>query len=150
MPEIQSPLIVEALLEAMETMAFITPLPAEPASPPPAEAKLLRIEFWRPEPGAIELVAPAALGRMIAANLLGADDEPGRISAEDALGELLNVTCGSLLRKHARSGGPLKMSLPEAEAFDLDLSWARFIAQPSVHVLDADGCTIAVRLIGME
>jgi len=152
MPDTQVPLIVETLCEALETMAFISVMPAEPPDTPPAELRRVSIQFTKPEPGSIELLAPAAFGQMLAANLLGTDpaDPIAAAGADDAVRELVNVACGSLLHKHGgASAEPLLMSVPQVRAAGPE-EWQPFIASAGAHLLDGDGIPFAVRLIGIE
>jgi chemotaxis protein CheY-P-specific phosphatase CheC len=153
MPELQASSIVETLVEVLETMAFIGLMPVE--EPPPAlcDARLVRIRFSRPRPGRIEMVAPAAFGRMLAANITGIepDDPEADARGDDALRELMNVTSGSLLARYAEAfSDAMQTDIPCVEKFDGEAAWATFIAEKGVHVLDADGHAIAVRLVGLE
>ncbi|MGC3957495.1 MAG: hypothetical protein QM813_05890 [Verrucomicrobiota bacterium] len=64
--------LVETIAEALETMAFVAPMPAdEPRFP--EGALLIRIGFRGPLTGHLELIAPESLGQCIAANILGCD-----------------------------------------------------------------------------
>lgn len=152
MPETRNPIIVETLLEALETMAFVMLSPLEDAAPAQVDARLVRIEFHRPEPGMLELAAPCALGRLLSANILGLepDDAQAVAGGDDALRELVNVTCGTLLMKHsAGSQRPFEMGLPQASAMTAE-QWQQFIARDDVDVLDADGHTVAIAVSGLE
>lgn len=152
MPETQVPLIVETLLEAMETMAFVSLLPAEDGAPPPSEARLVRVAFDHPRQGSIELVAPRALGHLLAANQLGLtpDDPIAQAAGDDALCELVNVTAGAVLRRAEVSPAErFEMTVPRIEPFDAARQWDSYIAGPGVHVLDAEGHTIAICMRGM-
>src|SRR5215212_8013942 len=102
-------------------MAFITPLPPEDNSAPAGPAVLTRLEFRGAQTGALEICSPDAFGAMLAANLLGLDptDADAKQKAPDALRELANVACGTLLRNSgANAKGFLEMSVPNQKTFD--------------------------------
>jgi hypothetical protein len=146
--EISRPALEQALFEALETMAFITPLPPEDASPPPGPAVLSRIEYRGAANGALELACPRAFGAMLVANLLGcpADGPDAKERAADALRELINVTCGTILRgSDAIALGVVEMGVPTQTAFDLT-DWDTFIAARALLV-DADGHKLALRQV---
>src|SRR5258706_1056434 len=100
MLEISQPALEQALCDALETMAFITPLPPEDASPPSGPVVLSRIEYRGAANGALELACPEAFGAMLVANLLGcpADGPDANARAAHALPQLINVTCRTILR----------------------------------------------------
>jgi hypothetical protein len=133
-------------------MAFITPLPPEDATAPTGPAVLTRIEFRGAQGGgALELVSPDAFGATLAANLLGVEptDPDARQKNEDALRELLNVTCGTLLRNcGATTEGFVEMTVPTQQVFDLK-KWDQFIKDDAI-VIDADGQKIAIRRVELE
>jgi hypothetical protein len=151
MSEIQNAIIVETLVEALATMAFVPLMPIEGETPVPTDPRHVKIDFTAPNPGSIELVAPIGLGLLLAANILGTDtsDPEAAARGDDALRELVNVTCGTLLRHFATHGQMPRMGLPASAPFDAE-QWESYIAQPDVHVLDADGHVIAIRLLGLE
>jgi hypothetical protein len=141
----------QALSDALETMAFITPVPPEDASSPSGPAMLTRIEYRGAMNGALELACPQAFGAMLVANLLGcpADSPDVHERAADALRELINVTCGTILRSSdATALGVVEMSVPTQEAFDLT-DWDAFIAVGAL-VVDADGYKLAVRRVELN
>ena len=141
----------QALSDALETMAFITPLPPEDASSSPGPAMLTRIEYRGAANGAIELACPRAFGAMLVANLLGcpADSPDAHGRAADALRELINVTCGTILRSsEATALGVVEMGVPTQEAFDLT-DWDAFIAAGAL-VVDADGHKLALRRVALN
>lgn len=149
MPEIHNTFIESSLSDALNTMAFISPMPPEDLTPPPEPALLTRIEFHGAAVGALELVCPPIFGAMLAANLLGPDSgtSDDGVGAADALRELLNVICGTMLRDSGVTGwGSVEMGVPIQRAFDLS-GWNAFIDSGAV-VVDADGSKLALRMIG--
>jgi hypothetical protein len=152
--ESSSQTLEQALSEALETMAFITPLPPEdPSAAPAAPAVLTRIEFRGPiAAGALELICPDPFGAMLAANLLGVEpnDPDARGKTADAIRELLNVACGTLLRNSgATAAGFVEMTVPTQRPFD-PAGWDAFAKSETAVVTDADGHTIAVRLVELK
>lgn len=99
MNPIHPDLLLAALAEALETMAFIAVEPA-PDNAPADDALQVALDFSGLLDGRVSLSAPAALGALIAANLAAL--EPDAVSpaqAADALRELANITAGLLLRQ---------------------------------------------------
>ena len=148
MLEISQTTLEQALSHALETMAFITPLPPEDQSAPAGPMVLTRIEYRGPASGALELVCPLALGAILVNNLLGCEPEgpDAERQAADALRELINVTCGTILRgSDAIALGVIEMGVPTQGAFDL-ANWDAFIGARTLLV-DADGHKLALRRI---
>lgn len=137
---------VMAVVNALEAMAFVSPVPAEQ----PAEPKvpvLVSIGFAGPVRGRLELIADAALGHTIACNLLGlSPDDPQTASRGcDALKEVVNVACGLLLPAMQNgSAERFQMMLPEYGEAGIEL-WDQFVAGGAM-VLDAEGSPLAIRL----
>jgi Chemotaxis phosphatase CheX len=139
-------LLAETLTEALETMAFVSPMP--PAGLLPA-APLCRVrvgftgQWW----GWVEIVTPLKFGAVLVGNQLGCDpsDTEAVSHADDALRELTNVVCGLLLRKVI--GAPpkqLELEPPILQELDVDC-WPTLLSQHGV-ALDADGCPILIRV----
>jgi len=88
--------------EVFENLAFIFPAfePEDPVADEPTVTAC--IGFTGPFDGGIVLSISAGLLPVIAANMLGLDDEtPTETQQEDAFRELLNVLCGNLLTRVA-------------------------------------------------
>jgi hypothetical protein len=98
-----------------------------------------------PVSGLLDLAAPAAFGAMLASNALAceATDPEAARHAEDALSELMNVTCGTLL--NAIGGEGHEMGIPQVEPLDA-AEWEAFTATGQATVLDADGHLLASRV----
>ena len=158
MLEISNELLDASFGEALETMAFITPLPpddpaAAAAAPPPGAAlALTRIEYRGAQSGALELLCPRRLGAMLAANLMGCepDDPEAEARAADALRELLNITCGTMLRNSGVTAtGVVEMTVP-AQRDVPSADWGAFASSAGASVFDADGCFVAVRRVELD
>jgi len=135
------------LCEALETMAFISPMPLEGECPSQAEPFLVTIRFTGRHPGELLLAAPRAFGQMLSANILAAspDDAEAADGAGDALKELANVVCGAVI--HDTPGierDSVEMGLPDCRPLRDD-QWAEFLARPGTIAFDADGHVIAAR-----
>ncbi|MCC6239418.1 MAG: hypothetical protein IT448_03865 [Phycisphaerales bacterium] len=135
-------LLVQSLAEALETMAFISITPLEQAPAQLESALKASIRFTGPMSRSIELLASEDFGRYVQGNLLG--ESPGESSlcpsGQDAIKEIINVTCGLILRDKSDRAS-YTMAVPRIESFDTS-GWA-------VHqweLLDADGFMLAVRM----
>jgi chemotaxis protein CheY-P-specific phosphatase CheC len=149
MLDVQESPVAASLAEALETMAFISALPVDELGEPGEALTLVTVGFTRPNPGRLELLAPRALGRLLAENILGPEDmesfQPSQ--GDDALGELGNIACGALLRRFSnQSHEPFQMGIPDLAPFTGD--WADFCRDSAV--LDADGHVLAIRASGVE
>lgn len=153
MPETPQASRLEPFLHALETMAFISPLPAEAGALPPEDARLVEMQFACPRRGTARLVAGGAFGALLASNMLGVEPDSAEATqaAEDALRELLNIACGEVVRRiGVVEGDRLHMSLPTSAPFDAAGRWSSFLNMPGVIALNADGHTIAFQLSGAE
>jgi CheY-like chemotaxis protein len=104
--------LAEALVEALQTMAFISPeLPDKNAPPMPAtDLRVVHVGFHGDGvEGSLAIAASAKFVEHMADNC-GAADAAG--DADDALKELANVTCGLLLRKRLGGADGFKMAPP--------------------------------------
>lgn len=151
MPDNSSTIVAEALLEALETMAFVALLPVEDTGTSPPDARRVCMQFAGGSTGGIELVAPFGLGRLLRDNILGGaeDDDPDN-GPDDALRELMNVTSGILLRQITADKCDVEMGIPTVERYNAPKDWPVFITQPGALVFDADGHPVAIRAWGLE
>ncbi len=139
--------LAESLVEAMETMAFISPELPDPASLPVAspDMRLIRIDFHGGGiSGSLAMSAPAKLGEVVAENC-GADD--AKSAADDAMKELANVTCGLLLRKHLGHGVGFKMMPPIIGPL---ADSAKILAGGDVVAISADGHLVTAHVTTNE
>ena len=142
-------LLLEALAEVLQTMAFISPEPSTGDAPAPADAVCLSLRWTGVCAGEIRLAAPRQLGELLAVNILAVEPgtpEAGR-RALDALQELCNITAGTLLARlcDASQDAP-EMSLPQVTPLPDAAAWSQFVAQPETLVLLAEGLPLAIRL----
>lgn len=149
MLEAEQDILVETLAESLETMAFVALMPGEVPAEAPPELRVITLNFVHGAPAQLELAAPRAFGQMLSSNILGIEpeDEAALKGADDALREVVNVTCGNLLMRASRNSDvPLRMGLPKVQKIDPAAAWSSFTADPRAFVLNADGHTIAIRL----
>ena len=145
--------VIDSLVEALETMAFISSMPGERSAAAPEHPRLVGVDFTAPRRGTIRLMADQSFGATLAANLIGVDPQSpeAQACADDALMELLNVTCGSAIRKLGHADDQrLHMSLPSIHPVTSSEQWNQFLNRPNVVVLDAEGQIIALEAIGLE
>lgn len=88
-----------------------------------------RMRFAGPFSGSLSLVMPRNMCQELAANVLGLDpeDEQADASGEDALKELLNVTCGQVLTSLAGQEPVFDLSVPLVEPLD-ESRWQTLVA----------------------
>jgi CheY-specific phosphatase CheX len=113
MPE-PTRLLEEALNGALEGLAFIFPTVEEKAqATSPHNAT---VTFRGPVSGAIRLQLDDDAIGLIATSMLGTEEMPEPAVRQDALGELVNVTTGNLLRSIATPSSVYNLSVPSADA----------------------------------
>ena len=149
MLETSEQILIEALTEALETMAFMMVMPPEDELPTPTQSIKATMDFIGPVRGNVELVASLEFTQAMAANVLGIDSEDSEAVSKgtDAFKELINTTCGVLTpRLGSTPADVFDFSIPQAEQFNTTADWETFIAQTGVSVLDVDGYPVAARL----
>jgi two-component system chemotaxis response regulator CheY len=139
--------LAEALAEALETMAFVSPqLPTGELQPCPlGDLRLVRVAFHDSRrAGSFALAIPHQFGVLMAENCCAPDDPAAaEAGAEDALKELANVACGLLLRKRLCGSAGFEMSPPILSPVE---EMAKFCVGSDVVSLDADGFLITAHV----
>ena len=139
-------ILVEALSEALEKMAFLTILPMEEDTVVPSETILTEIRYSGPRNGTVLILAGQGFGKILAENI-GAGCEADAESCSDALKELVNVTCGLLLPSLACSSEDVfDVTVPKTTQGQDSPSWQEFITDRDTYVLNVEGQLIAIRL----
>ena len=150
MPTITQNVLLPALGEAMETLAFMVPdTDPDPEMPPPANGLRATMCFTGPVNGFIEIWADENFARQLVSNILPEDaaDAPAADQIVDAFKELLNTTCGLVLPRLATTSADVfDVTIPQATAFPDGAAWNDFVAQPEVLLLCVDGHPLAARL----
>ena len=81
-----------------------------------------RLTFRGPERGSFGILVPLATARIIASNLLGQEQsEVSEIQAAEAIGEVANMICGTLLSR-LHSVRAFDLTSPERDAGSLDMT----------------------------
>ena len=106
----------EVFCEVLEKLAFMFAEPASNSALPCEVEKSVEasMSFTGAMQGKCLLMVPEALCPEIAANILGldSDDELATLRAQDALKELLNVTCGRILTALAGTEPVFDLTVP--------------------------------------
>jgi CheY-specific phosphatase CheX len=136
---------LEALSQSLEAMAFISVLPSEQPAERPTEAIYIAIHFTGDASGTLEVIASRELGRMILSNVSGEPDvqcfSDGQV--EDSLRELVNMTCGKMLRS---VGGTYEIELPMLMPQITDELWNSCIASDRTFFANGEGSPIYIHL----
>jgi len=143
-------ILLEALAEALETMAFVSPEPVDGQAPTPSAADCISIRWTSKtgQPGEVQLATSCAFGEALACNILALD--PGTPEAAqravDALQELCNVTTGGLLARLCENPEETPdMGLPSLKPLS-PTEWEEFVARPQTTVIWAEGHPLAFRV----
>ena len=137
--------LAEALAQALETMAFISPEPVDDAgaSAMPDDARLVRVHFkGRDAEGSLALVASPGLGAAMASNI----DVPDPSANDDALKELANITCGLMLRMQPGGGVGFQLDPPQLFSYGSASSKSVFKTGNAI-TLAADGEMITAEVV---
>ncbi len=129
----------------LEDAAYVLATRAKgPRSDPPAwDAQGVRLTFEGPLSGYCELWSTPELIRLLAANMLGVteSDPAAETLGMEALGEAINILCGSLLTELAGVEPVFRLGAPTA--------CGPFAAEPEpppVEVwIDVEGCPVCLR-----
>ncbi|MBN1268238.1 MAG: response regulator [Kiritimatiellae bacterium] len=105
------------------------------------------IDFTGQISGRLLLVMPATLGPQIAANVLGTEpeDKLALAESEDALRELINVTCGQLLTTMAGEKPIFDMSVPVVSRLKKD-AWQDLLQVEDTVVFMVEENPVLLRL----
>lgn len=145
-PEIGTSDVSKALVQTLETMAFLTAMPMEDDLAVPQETILAQMDFMGPRNGSIQIIAGLDFGKVLAENI-GNVGEPSREDACDAIKELSNVTCGLFLPLlTSTTAESFSVSVPRLQTCDDSSQWRALVADSSV-VSNIEGYMVATRLI---
>ena len=140
-------ILTEALIEATETMAFLTIIPLEEEFAIPEKAVLAEMSFKGPKSGLIQILAGIDFCKILAENigaLSNADDK----ACYDAIGELVNVVCGLVLPFMASLRTDVfEVTVPSIQTDNNLPTWDEFIQRQNCFVSNIEGYAVASRLI---
>jgi len=146
-PDVETKDVSEGLIQALETMAFVTLLPMDDELAAPDETILAEMDFMGPRNGSIRIIAGLDFGRILAENI-GNLDNPSREDACDALKELSNVTCGLFLpRLTSTTAESFTVSVPRLQTCDNSSQWHAFVEDQGSVVSNVEGHLVGTRLI---
>jgi hypothetical protein len=144
-------LMLDATVQALETMAFFCAQSTTPDEALPPENPIeVSMEFSGPINGTVQLVAGRFFGQRLASNALGCgvSDEDAVSRAEDSIRELINVVVGMMMpRLSGNENDVFDLSLPRTDLFDAGAEWEEFSRQPDVCLIDAEGESLVLRVI---
>lgn len=133
--------LAEAFMDAIEGFAMIVAEPVDGHPPVPLRAVLTTLKATGPAAELEMAIATSDEGaRLIAEAALG--EEGG--SAEDALGELLNIVCGRLV--DTIPGGPFDFEPPVSVSIEGDAAWLKLCQMAQCQAFDAEGLPLGVAL----
>jgi len=150
MLETREQLVIEALTEALERMAYMVVVPPEKELAAPDQSVLARMYFYGPISGMVEILAGSEFMQLLAANVMGIDPSESEAHEQgvDALKELVNTTCGVLLPMLATTPEEIfDVTVPEAETLHNAEAWHRYVKQYQAAILDVEGFAVAVRIL---
>jgi len=139
-------ILVTAIAEALEKMAFLAVLPDDEAVQEPSIILSAKIDFSGPLNGELQVVVDIELARTIGENISGME-ELNDEECIDALKEFVNVASGLILPMVATSQADVfDLTVPHPCGIQGQEQWNQFTAGDDVAVLNAEGFPIAARL----
>lgn len=140
-------IVTEAITQALEKMAFLDSEAFDEESEAPSVVITADIDFSGPVNGTIRMAAGVDFAQTLAENISGMF-ELTEDQCEDAIKELVNVTCGLVLPMIASSEADVfDLTVPHLAKSEDRLEWDDFVSQEDVTVLNVEGHAVATRLI---
>jgi CheY-specific phosphatase CheX len=137
-------ILKHTVLQALETMAFLTELPLEEDAVVPQQCILSQIDFSGPKEGTISILAGRRFAETLAQNMGALDDVDDQICG-DAMKELANVTSGLLLPMISSCHGDIfDISVPYIKTENQ--SWLEFVSKDNACILNIERNLIAVSI----
>lgn len=141
--------IIHVFCQVLEDLAFMFGDPLDGSEMPEEHDGLLyaRLRFHGEFAGLVELIAPAEMSQELAENVLGISPEQLSLDnvSEDALGELLNVTCGQLITELAGEDPVMDLCPPQVQPTSAE-TWERMRADPQAVGFMVDEHPVMIRL----
>lgn len=139
----------EVFPRMLEDLTFLFADPDDSGSPSgmPHDAVKVSIAFSGDRSGDIEMGLARSLGAEMASSVLGVDPNEAKAGqiGDDALRELMNVTCGHVLTSLAGERPVFNLSIPVVERMDGD-AWEALARDSDTAMFNVDGRPVHVRL----
>jgi chemotaxis protein CheX len=140
--------LADVFRNILETQAFMFGELVAPADLPAAKGEFLeaRMTFAGPTSGSVLLATTRPACVELAANTLGIEpDAAAAAQAEDALKELLNITCGSSLTEIAGTKPVFDLSVPEVRSIASD-RWQALKAEKDALAFNVDEFPVLLKM----
>jgi len=135
--------------QMIEELTFLFADPVEGGAAPgiPHDAVVVSIAFSGERSGTLDMGIGRSLGIEMAANLLGLDPEADNAAAlgDDALRELMNVTCGHVLTSLAGDKPVFNLTIPEVRPVN-GAEWDALGQGHDTAQFSVDGRPVQMRL----
>ncbi len=142
--------LTEIFCRVLEEFAFLfaEPVENEEITSAPGPGFTAKMTFSGPITGQITLFVPESLIYVIAANALGVEPEDTQraVLAQDALKELLNITCGQLLTALAGETPVFHLSVPVVSRLEANAA----AALPDAVTLLVDDVPVSLHITVSE
>ena len=139
-------IIIDALSQALETMAFMVPVQLEEELQVHERSIIGQISFSGPKSGTLQIIAGVGFAKTLAENIAALED-PDDDACIDAMQELSNVTCGLILPELAASENDLfDMTIPKTQWLDGEKNWNNFIEDEAAQILNIEEHLVAAKL----
>lgn len=131
----------------LEELAFLFADEPDSLASMPGDPVLVNIAFSGPFHGTLEMSIARSLGIEMASNLLGLDpdDTNAEHAGDDALRELMNVTCGHVLTGIAGSEPVFNLSIPTVRLIS-GKEWDALGNAADVVIFQVDGRPVQLRV----
>jgi CheY-specific phosphatase CheX len=146
MKAIDSASLAEITINMLERTAMVLAEPGEPGEVVPESTHFARIRYRGPSQGTIILAATDGFLRELAASLLGveATEVNVEVHGNDALKEMANIVCGSIILKMSGENCQYSLGLPELVKGG-ELSSSDSAAPITECTVVSEGCPLRVR-----
>lgn len=135
--------------EVLETLAFMFGDAVDKDEIPTSVEDVLEatITFTGAKQGKLSLVASRGIAMELAANALGVDvdDDEADEGAQDALGELMNVTLGQLLTAIEGNTEVFDLNPPNVTAQPDSATWEQYLDDPQSVAFVVDDHPVIIR-----
>ena len=138
--------IIDSFTDVLEKMAFMFVEEADEDETEAPGAVKAEMHFSGAHTGSLIIAISHETANELASNVLGVepDDENIEELRNDAVRELLNVTCGNLLTAHYGEEPVFDLSVPEVATID-EAAWNAFVNAPDAIALLVDDNPAAIQ-----